>query len=301
MLARLATSSFAAAAVAALAVSGLAAPTAPVARAAQQQQKWGPGERMTEAVTRVMAGARGLTNASDYGYDKDICVLAAFLREKGKAEFNRSFTRGEKYALVGGGDNSAEDVDIEILDSKGKVVASDTKTDAIPVVTFTAPSTGTYTVRLTLYKGRPSFCAAVILRDGGYDIPVRNLSTALANLIVRCNAIDRATSDTVTFHDVANQWAMFGTVLSEDTDLKITNIDLGTGKRCVLAVGDGNARDLDLFLLDRDGDTVAKDIDPDAIPTIFYTARNFRSAGVKIKNESSNGKTLVLTAFLALN
>ncbi|MCS7022029.1 MAG: hypothetical protein NZU63_09400 [Gemmataceae bacterium] len=210
--------------------------------------EWGPGERMSQAVGRIMAAVRILSDISTYGYDDGISFLAFFLKYRATVSFERTFNQGSKYVILGSGDENVEDLDIEILDSNGRTVALDTKDDAMPIVEFSPRQTGAYTIRLNLFKAsRSSFCAAAILRKGGFDVPIRNLVVATTRLIALCNVIDRYTSDQVTFFDGNNQWALYGAVLRRGEDTTITNIHLGNGKRIFLAAADENARDIDLF------------------------------------------------------
>lgn len=275
---------------------GLAATTATV-----RAGDWGPGVRMTESVARIMGSARTLSTRTDLGYDDNVSILSAFLLEGGDVRFNRTYEAGKRYVILGGGDSEARDVDIEVLDASGEVVGRDTLTDAAPIVRFTPTVTGTYTLRLKLYSGKPAFCTAAILREGGYTIPVGNLVDALHGLIARCNALDRNVRQRVTFHDTPNTWAMMGAVFSPGESQTVTKVNLGTGERVILSSGDSNTRDIDLFVLDESDSVRAKDDDEDATPVVSLTTRSASSSGLRVTNARSNGKSLILTAYLDLD
>jgi hypothetical protein len=265
-------------------------------------EQWGPGKHMTQAVGRVMGSVRLASNISDYGYDNGICIMAAFLRPGATVAFNRPLERGERYMILGGGDDDVEDLDIEVLDSSGDVVAKDDKVDAAPVVEFTAPRSGQYTIRQRLYKASVGcFCVVAVLRKGGFDVPIRNLVSASSRLIAFCNAVDRNTSGSVAFHDADNQWAIYGSILRQGEDTTITNITLGGGQRCLLAAGDENSSDIDLFVLDSDGDVIGQDTDADATPIVKHKARAGASYGLRVKNVKAGGATLVLAAILKVS
>jgi len=245
-----------------------------------------------------MSSVRTLGSKTSIGYDENLCILSAFLGPKGDVKLNRTFEAGTTYTIIGGGDNRAEDVDIQILDADGTVVTQDTLTDSSPIVRFTPTSTGTYTLRVHLFEGQGSFCTVAILKSGGYEIPVGNLVDALHGLIVRCNVLDRSTRDRIAFHALPNTWAMVGAVYSSGESQTLTKVNLGTGHRIILSAGDSNAQDVDLFVLDAQGDVKSKDDDADAIPVVSVNTQNASNSGLRVTNVQSNGRSLILTAYL---
>src|SRR6185503_7290248 len=91
------------------------------------------------------------------GFDRDhACVLGAFVDTGKMQSMTQSFTGGRTYALVGGGEDNATDVDIAIADSSGTVLVSDTQDDAMPLVKFVPPADGSYQIRLGLSKSTAS-------------------------------------------------------------------------------------------------------------------------------------------------
>jgi len=261
--------------------------------------EWGPGKWMNQAVDRVVGAVKFVSDKTEYGYDNDICILAAFLAPKGKVAINRTFRAGQKYAIIGAGDNDVEDLDLEVVDSTGNVIAKDDKADAIPVVTFRVPKTDTYTVRQHLYKAkRGSFCCIAVLREGGWDVPIRNLTAASEKLTRMCNIFDSKTPKTVKFLDQTNQWALYGSIARKGESFSITNLNLGAGKRVIMAAGDAQATDIDLYVLNEDNDVLHKDEDPDANPFISFQARRRPSHGIRVKHADGRGPSLILTTVL---
>jgi hypothetical protein len=267
-------------------------------RAEAAPREWGAGKYLTQAVTRVMASMRKV--GDDFGFDEGVCIMGAFLAPKATVAFDRPLRAGSAYVILGGGDNDAEDLDIEVLGPDGRVVARDVETNAVPVVRFTAPRSGTYTIRQKLYKARSSsFCLLAVLRQGGWDVPRSNLEAATTKLVSFGTAVDQTTPKAVTFHDGANNWAVFGSVLRKGDQYTHTDLSLGTGQRVMLAVGDASARDLDLFILDSAGSLVGKDDKPDALPIVRLDTRA-TTYSMRVKNADSRGPTLVLAAILKL-
>lgn len=88
--------------------------------------------------------------------------------EEGEAkELSFSATGGKVYRVAGAGDANSQDLDLCVYDGSGQELACDTGTDNIPLVTFTAKSTGRYRVVLTAYRisGNSTFAGMVLLRS----------------------------------------------------------------------------------------------------------------------------------------
>lgn len=266
---------------------------------------WVPGKRMNEAMARMLAAGMKASDTSDFGFDRDVCTCAGFVQVGKAVGFNRTFTAGQSYMLLGGGDDNARDVDLEVFDSAGKKVAADTDDDPAPVVRFTPKATGTYSFRLTLVgASNPkagAFCAAVVMRKGGYTVPVENLSKALGGVATRAADVDRKVNKKVYFHDGDNQWCLFGSVLPQGESLSITGVRLPAGEYVAVGAGDTVGRDVDLYVLESDGSVAAKDEDDDPLPVVPFTVhKGGVRAGLKAKNVKSNGPSLTMFALLKL-
>jgi hypothetical protein len=57
---------------------------------------------------------------------------------------------GRSYRVLGACDNECSNVDLELIDASGAVVAGDTLPDDYPVFDFTPPATGAYRVRISM-------------------------------------------------------------------------------------------------------------------------------------------------------
>ncbi|HKI19611.1 MAG TPA: hypothetical protein VKA15_17120 [Isosphaeraceae bacterium] len=254
---------------------------------------------MTQAVGRVMGSARAISDRTVFGYAEGTSIMAAFLRPGADIAFTRPLYRGQEYVILGGGDQDVQDLDVEISDPDGRVIARDTRDDAAPIVRFVAPRDGSYTIRQRLCEARSSsFCVVAVLRARGFDVPVSNLTNATVNLMELCSRVSQNRGGRVVFQDADNQWAIFGAVLQNGEERTITNLALGQGRRVLVAAGDNNARDIDLFVLDRNGDIAARDTAEDATPIADVTVSGNSLAGVRFQNVNSQGPALVLAAIL---
>ncbi|MFT3728175.1 MAG: PPC domain-containing protein [Terricaulis sp.] len=75
---------------------------------------------------------------------------------------------GKQYKVLGGCDNECNNVDIELIDGSGAVVANDTAPDDRPVVSFTPASNGQYIVRMILQTCTvgPCYVGARVVTEG---------------------------------------------------------------------------------------------------------------------------------------
>ena len=276
--------------------------TVPAGRA-PAQDKWVPGKRFEESSTRVLGSIQNITEKTRYGYVDGICFLSAFLHKGQDVKFTRDFDAGVKYAVVGGGDNGTKDLDVYILDADGQVVAKDELADNFPVVEFTPRRSGRYTIRVLMYEAgnNGGFGTVGILKVGGFEVPVRNQATALANLVAQANSVDRQVKEQVYFSSGGNQWAVFGSIIPQGSDLTVNNLTPGGGRRVWVCGGDTTVEDVDLFLYDENNRLIIKDEDDDARPLLDHRTQAGRLYSIRIKNVKSRGASLVLVATLTLN
>jgi hypothetical protein len=271
-------------------------------RPAQAQGK-ASGTYLTEAVTRV-TNLAGIAKLGNYGYNHDISILAGWVQKGGSLSFNLQLDAGAEYLFLAGGDNDAIDVDLEILDKNGKVVASDMRPDPEAIVTFRPRDTGRYTLRLILdrsQKNVPCVCVATILKKGGWNVPFGNLDKATGNLTKLLADVDRAIAQKANkrldLRNANNQWAVFGAVLPQGQQTTVTHMTLGQGDRLFVGVGDGNASHLDLFLLDSKNKQIKGPQGQLDTPFIVYRPGT-GTHGLRIQNRSSFGPTLVMMAVM---
>ncbi len=269
---------------------------------AQAPAAWVPGERMADTMARLMDTVRTVSDKTPYGYDRGVCFMAGFFLPGDTGTFKRRLLKGEKYAFLAAGESAAQGIHLEVEnDQFNLVVSKDHRGAAQPVIQFTAPFTGTYTMRARLVRAaRGSFCAVAVLRHGGFDVPVRNLAVATAGLLKECKGVDARTKEPVTFLATPGQWAIHGAVLRQGEDYNVTGIQLGTGIRAFLARADNNASDIDLWVNDESGNNLGKDVLRDARPIVALKAVRRPSHGMRVKNVESRGPSLVLSAILVV-
>jgi len=134
-------------------------------RASAQAQ----GKFVTQAAERLH---KAIDRANSNGYslhDNAFSIGGGWLKQSKKnwiLLFTKTLKAGQPYKILAAGDSDARDVDVEIIDEDGKVVAKDADLDATAVVNFTPKTSGKYQVRVRLYDSRsnvPCVCLAIIM------------------------------------------------------------------------------------------------------------------------------------------
>lgn len=283
----------------ALAVVTLA--TLVVTAPASAKEEWAPGKYLDQAMTRVIASVRKVTDKTAYGLDdQSSCFIGAYLEEgKSVGAATIPLTGGIEYAFMAGGDDDVNDLDLELRDSDGEVVAKDVATDSNPVVVFTPKEDGKYKVvmKLVSTKAKGSFVAYALLRKGGYDVPIKNLQTAWAALLGMCEKINDKLG-WAAFHDGDDELCVIGSIMKEGETLSQGGIDLADRPYAFVGAADGQATDIDISVVDGDGDVLAKDTENDAIPIVLYSKGG--TVKVKLSDVKSKGATLAMVAVVKL-
>lgn len=265
-------------------------------RAARAQD---PSEYVGQAVGRLAGSIINASREADVGYNDGLSLFGAFMEKGTSTALSQELLPGRTYLIAGSGDDDATDVDLEIFYPDGRLAASDTEVDALPVVAFTPTQRGYYSIKLELHEGqtRTSFCAMAILREGGWQIPADNMVRACVRaLTVRNGLAERGLN--LKFHDAPNQWAFFGGIVPQGQEAELSQISLGQGYRVVAAAGDDHATDLDSYLSDGAG-IVAKDEAEDALPIVDHRSIEGRAYTYRVKNVESDGPPLVVAVILS--
>lgn len=261
-------------------------------------EEWTPGTYMQQAVDNVHAKAELATSFGDYGYSGGFCFLGAYILKGKSVKWRTTLPTGKQLLFIGGGDNDATDVDIKIYNDKDVLVAEDSDTDNSPVLKFKTSSTQTYTIELRLYNTSTtgSFCCISFLEENAPGVPMANMEQAMANIIDFGSKVNDKFS--VRFHDMDNQWCLYGVNQASGTSNTCQNMSMGTENHIYLAAGDSHLEDADLFLLNSEGESVAKDVEEDAVPGFKYTTSKEERYQLKIKNVKSSGNALTICIVL---
>ncbi len=127
------------------------------------------GKYVAEASTRLVKLINA-TNGNGYKLQDNTFSIGGGWLKKSTSAYTPLFTvtlqQGTQYRFLAAGDADAKDVDLEVVNADGDVVASDSKTDPQAVVNYTAQKGGRYTVRVRLYASDmdlPCVCLAIVM------------------------------------------------------------------------------------------------------------------------------------------
>jgi hypothetical protein len=277
----------------------LAAPSLALAQSAPDADVWRPGKFMAQAVARAVARAKNLTGASAYGFhDASHTLYGAFIHPGRSQSITIALDETKEYIFLAAGDDDVRDLDLFVTSPSGKVLNEDVEKDAAPLVTFSPPVTGRYSVKVQLPAGQEaSFCALVVLVKGGYTVPVEQLQQAITRIITYGESVNAKIAPAI-FAEHGN-WSLAGSILEPREQIRLGGIELPAGRYAFLAAGDAASGDLDLALHDGD-EKVGEDADDDAVPRLVGNLRGGKDYAVIVKNLASKGPSLTLSLILDL-
>jgi hypothetical protein len=136
-----------------------------VGRATAQE---GQGKYITEATVSLI---KLVNQANTAGYklqDNSFSLGGGWLKQGTESWvplYTITLEKGKEYRFLAAGDHDAKDVDLQVLDAGGKVVAEDAGTEPQAVVNFRPEQTQKYSVRIRLYASvdnLPCMCLGVV-------------------------------------------------------------------------------------------------------------------------------------------
>lgn len=259
-----------------------------------------PTKYMKEAVGNVAGIVLKVNAIGTLGYDDGISLLGGFVRRGQTLGLTHELRSGVEYAFLTGGDSDVLDLDMEISDEFGNLAAFDRGPGEYAVVRFTPGRAARYTIRIKLEscRAKNSFCALAILRDGGWNAPENNVVKALGDTLEMCERIV-SLGRSVRFLNEPNQWSLFGGVQRSGSSMKLSNMHLGTARHLIVGAGDVHAQDIDAYLrVPGFNALIAKDDQPDPRPVIDVVTIERNDYELELKNEKSDGPSLMFVAAL---
>jgi hypothetical protein len=203
------------------------------------------------------------------------------LDEGGERDFSIELEGGKCYAILAVGDNSVRDLDLILLDERGRQIDRDVEADPRPIVRVCASRTGSYTMKVRMYTGQGNFVYAPYRWPRGTRGPF-GLNGLMYVRLAEMNALAEADG----YQPDSNIMPGRGTLRREGQS-RSHNIQLQSGKcYAVVAVGDEGLSNLDLSL--SQGETsIATDTTRTAFPEVRHCASE--SGTYKIKVEAGAG------------
>jgi len=102
----------------------------------------------------LFAGTAAISMGFELTHDPVLGSLPHNTRE----DITLTLRSGMNYVILGVCDSDCLDLDLELYDSKGRLVAQDTDPDDVPTLTATPTSTGQYRIRVMMPRCSDSPC-----------------------------------------------------------------------------------------------------------------------------------------------
>jgi hypothetical protein len=215
------------------------------------------------------------------------------LNEGATQDYPVSIGAGQRYTIAGVCDNDCPDLDIKLLDATGTEVASDTATDSVPVVSYAASKSGLFTVRVVMYDCNVAPCSAGLTvmasaaGGGGGSAGVTKAPATIVNqpaaAVGRYDAQVNSQLDSFE-RNQSNAVRLFRSPifrLNEGADRDfVVSLIAGVNYK-IAGVCDNDCPDLDIKLMDQDGNTLANDALTDSLPIVTF--RPTRGGAYKVR------------------
>jgi hypothetical protein len=203
------------------------------------------------------------------------------LNESATQDYPITMMTGQRYTIAGVCDNDCPDLDIKLLDPNGREVAADTATDSVPVVSHSPSTSGNHTVRVVMYDCNVAPCSAGLTIMGtsagsssGGAAPkapatiVNRPAAATGQYDAQVNAqLDRFERDQSSAVRLFRS-PIFRLNEGADRDFVVSLI-AGVNYK-IAGVCDNDCPDLDIKLIDQDGNSLANDALTDSLPIVTF-------------------------------
>lgn len=185
---------------------------------------------------------------------------------------------GEEYALLGVCDQDCEDIDLFLYDEKGNEIDSDVLDDDVPVVLVSPSRRTRYRVQIKMYDCdvEPCFYAVGLYQGGGVVVDPDDFQGQADHYLATAYAALLA-NDKYQFVE-----SLYGHLDSSENET--FQIELRSGRSySILGACDEDCEDMDLFLMDREGNALQADEDVDSFPLISFTPSYSGSYRVRVE------------------
>lgn len=236
------------------------------------EQTWRPGHYMARALSRMLAFAHYIDSTTMFGFDdRGSAILGGFLTDDG-LRVGRNLEGGRDY-MIFAASSLEHDIDIGLMDESGQMVAVDNLEDAEPLITFTPPADGNYTVVVAPgATGQPGTFAAVgILRMNGFRIPPDLLQSTFQQVLDKGMLANQMVAQNegvsgLSFHDANAEWSLMGTILKPGEQNTMSGFHFSE-PAVIISAGHDPSLDLNAVMEDGAGHRWA-DEEPDGTPIL---------------------------------
>ncbi len=261
--------------------------------ASSAHAQWAEDQYVEQSLTGCFDLADWFVENGDHGYAPGVSLVGSFMNPGERFSFELQLTDSTRYVIIAAGDEDANDVDLRIMDNKGRVITEDTSTDPDAIIEFRSGRGGTHTVEVELYSAdNDSFVSFVVLSEHGGYVPLSDLDLAATRML----DIWRVGSDladeergVLNFNRNENQPCLYGALLDGQELVAVTGLNFGQGEMLAVASGDSDATDIDLVLYDENTRELEADRNYDRDAVVSHRTSSRRSYEVEMINAADEG------------
>ena len=116
-----------------------------------------PAQAQMSSVNRQLNAI--VSGLADDGYTESHLRRTGQLNDDRTRSYTIRLQEGMRYSIAGVCDDDCADLDLMLYDARGRMIDQDESTDDHPVVSVTAPRSGTFSVRVRMYDCSANPCA----------------------------------------------------------------------------------------------------------------------------------------------
>ena len=270
-----------------------------------ERERWATGSYMAQALQELLAIGTRIQRTEPITLDEQGVALAlGYLQQGGTQELRREFQAGETYVAFA---TSALglNIDLALVGPEGQLIAADRMPDALPALQFQVPSTGAYTLKVSLPEDEQDFAALALTRTGGAAIELETMRDGLARILengARASQLVREQGLGWGLIAHAPTFALQSMVLAPGERLRHEDLRLSQPAVILAASHDGE-RNIDLELFDQSSEQRWADVEPDGQPLLTLDAPSSETAYTLHMSYPAEGSTegaLTLASLLLL-
>jgi hypothetical protein len=197
-------------------------------------------------------------NLATQGYELTTQIYTGTLDQNGREQVSVRLRAGVRYALVGVCDSDCDDLDLVLMDTRGRELASDVEQDDVPVVEVQPDRDGEYAAYAVMASCKANPCHYGL---GLFATSVDPFERQVREQLMAAATRLRADGYELTHHIHTGELAQ-----AQEED---TTAELDRGRTyVVLGVCDADCTDLDLRLLDASRKEIDRDVEVDDNPAV---------------------------------
>ena len=226
------------------------------------------------ALNAAFKKADFLTAVAPVQWRPGLNLLAGITTIEEPLPITLQLTVGVPYTFIGTATTEAVHLDLRLYDTDGSaLIAADTLDDATPILEFTPPRSGAYTLQLSPRAANDSTLtvALALLQRGGVDLPDREYALTAEGFFGSSKVIRQAT-EALGWARGKNGWCVLGGLPTDDQqlDLSLEGMRLRRAEYTLAASSLNHLATLDLYLVNQDGSVAAAAGAATAYPLLNY-------------------------------